>query len=95
MITLRNCHAVVVTGLALAVLGGVAGGVPLLAMDGNSGNSDLCERIQKARVFRERILWVGSEQPPEGESSALWNALEMVTTNRAYEVLTPVEDFVK
>jgi hypothetical protein len=38
---------------------------------------------------------VGEESPSESESTALWDALQAITTNRTYEVLTPVESFIQ
>src|SRR6266581_4175171 len=53
------------------------------------------DRISKARIFAQPVVWTGQAKPNETESDALWQALEAVRTKGAEAGLPLVEDFIE
>src|SRR5260370_11258374 len=56
--------------------------------------SPLAKRITETKVFPERIVWVGDREPSEGESQALWDALEVIRPPKVDEGIAQVEQFI-
>src|SRR5262245_48128739 len=53
------------------------------------------DQVRQSRTFRQPIVWIGDEAPPENESKELLDALSSFKSEGAESALNRLEQFLK